>query len=339
MSDAFTMRRATEADRPEIVRLIRQCLGDTNPPWDEAFWTWKHERSPFGASHVLLAVANREIIGLRVFMRWQWRSGSTAVDAVRAVDTATHPAWRGRRIFNRLTLALADELAAEGVSFVFNTPNSISRPGYLKMGWRDVGRTSLLIRPRRPIALLRGALAPITNPRRLDSAPSLDQARKDDDGSTAPGSGTAAQLLASGEFAGLMDLRADDSEDRLHTHCTAAYVRWRFVDIPHVGYHALWCHDSGAAAIIFRLKRQGRLLELRICELLLGPGADAASAARRLLRELAQSSRADYIAAIGARGSAQRRVLLRTGFIPAPRLGPALTVRPLAGGVPVDPLD
>ena len=36
------------------------------------------------------------------------------------------------------------------LAFVFNTPNDQSRPGYLRMGWRDVGRVPAAFRPTGP---------------------------------------------------------------------------------------------------------------------------------------------------------------------------------------------
>ena len=69
--------------------------------------------------------------------------------AVRAVDTATDPDYQGRGLFTRLTLQAIDELRAEGVDFVFNTPNDQSRPGYLKMGWQVVGTLPTHVRPTR----------------------------------------------------------------------------------------------------------------------------------------------------------------------------------------------
>ena len=51
-------------------------------------------------------------------------------------------AW-GRGVFRALTMHALDELHARGVSFVFNTPNDQSRPGYMNMGWRPVGSTRI----------------------------------------------------------------------------------------------------------------------------------------------------------------------------------------------------
>ena len=67
----------------------------------------------------------------------------------RAVDTATDPDFQGRGIFTRLTLEALDALPAEGVELVFNTPNARSLPGYLKMGWQEVGRLPAAVRPTR----------------------------------------------------------------------------------------------------------------------------------------------------------------------------------------------
>ena len=73
-------------------------------------------------------------------MRWEFQRGDEVFRCVRAVDTATHPDYQGRGLFTRLTKAALPELVADGVKFVFNTPNDQSRPGYLKMGWQAVGR-------------------------------------------------------------------------------------------------------------------------------------------------------------------------------------------------------
>jgi hypothetical protein len=81
-------------------------------------------------------------------------------------------------------------------------------------------------------------------------------------------------------------------------------------------------------------------IELRICELIVGAGDRSRQIARALLAKLRRESGADYVSAMAARGTPERRVLLRAGFVPAPRLGPILTVLPLnpvAGGL--DPLD
>ena len=79
-------------------------------------------------------------------------AGRSTLRAVRAVDTATHPDHQGRGLFTALTLHALEACRAEGVAFVFNTPNDVSRPGYLKMGWREVGRPAAAARSNRAAA-------------------------------------------------------------------------------------------------------------------------------------------------------------------------------------------
>ena len=96
------------------------------------------------------------IAGYRTFLRWEFEDGHGQVHrAVRAVDTATHPDFQGRGVFRTLTLAAVEAMTAEGVDFVFNTPNDKSRPGYLKMGWHEVGRLPAAVAVRGPFAALR----------------------------------------------------------------------------------------------------------------------------------------------------------------------------------------
>jgi GNAT superfamily N-acetyltransferase len=93
------------------------------------------------------AFEGHQLIGVRAFMRWEWKYGEKIYRAVRAVDTATHPGHQGKGIFKKLTLQLVDQCRNEGVDFIFNTPNASSMPGYLKMGWHSVGKMKIHFRP------------------------------------------------------------------------------------------------------------------------------------------------------------------------------------------------
>jgi len=80
-------------------------------------------------------------------MQWRWQLQDEVWVAYRAVDTATHPNYQGRGIFKTLTLKALDYIQEIGDCFVFNTPNDQSRPGYLKMGWKEVGKINVAIIP------------------------------------------------------------------------------------------------------------------------------------------------------------------------------------------------
>ncbi|MCB9693391.1 MAG: GNAT family N-acetyltransferase [Alphaproteobacteria bacterium] len=140
------VRPATPEDLPAIVELMEASLGDGMPRKPE-FYLWKHHHNPFGSSLVLLAEDDEGLVGLRAMMRWRFRLGDQLIDAVRPVDTATHPRFQRRGLFTRLTHEVLGVLAENGVRLVFNTPNDKSRPGYLKMGWQTVGVMPLWVRP------------------------------------------------------------------------------------------------------------------------------------------------------------------------------------------------
>jgi N-acetylglutamate synthase-like GNAT family acetyltransferase len=313
MGTEYTVRRARVDDVDAILALVRLSLGEGNIPREVDYWNWKHRANPFGVSPCLVAEADGQVIGVRAFMRWSWRSSGSDVTAVRAVDTATHPDWRGRGIFSRLTRALVAEMQQEGVAFVFNTPNAKSRPGYLKMGWSSLGRTSLWLRPVRPLAVLR-ALSPARGSiENNGAAPSL----------------TARALVDRPELAPILDSLPSDGQ-RLTTRPTTPYLRWRYADVPGLHYYAAWELDgSRSAAVVYRMKRKGALRELRLCDIVLG-AEPAKSVGRRIVRDVVHASGCDYAAAMAVHGSPEASVLASCGFMPIPHVGPILTVRALS---------
>ena len=141
------IREASDNDIPEILQVLKASLGETSSKKTEDVWRFKHIENPFGKSLVLVAEYDNAIVGVRAFMKWQWRLGESKFSAFRAVDTATHPDHQGKGIFKKLTLAALDVAKENGDDFVFNTPNSQSKPGYLKMGWKEVAKIRLSIKP------------------------------------------------------------------------------------------------------------------------------------------------------------------------------------------------
>ena len=141
------IRNSTPEDIPAIVALLQLSLGESLIKKSSRSWNYKHVNNPFGTSQVLLAFENDVLVGVRAFMKWQWNLGTEVWKAYRAVDTATHPDYQGKGIFKKLTIQALDEIQKEGETFVFNTPNNNSSPGYLKMGWQIVDAIELAVIP------------------------------------------------------------------------------------------------------------------------------------------------------------------------------------------------
>ncbi len=297
MSDSdLILRRADEADLDAIVELASLSLGwAPGEPHAELF-RWKHMDNPFGPSPMWVAESGGRLAGFRALMRWELldESGRTW-RAVRAVDTATHPDFQRRGIFSKLTLGAVREMADEGVDIVFNTPNAQSRPGYLKMGWIDVGRLPVTFRPTSLGALVRIARA--RTAAQKWSEPS-------------PVGVCATEALAD---SGVEELLAGQPPPTgLVTPLSVDYLRWRYGLEP-LHYRA-WAPDGpGKAMVLFRVRRRGEARECSVGTVLV-PGANK-RAARRLLSGLAKAVDADYLLCMGVR------------FLPMPRQGPRLTAR------------
>lgn len=296
-------------DTDEILDLLKIALGEGVIPRTREYWHWKHYQNPFGASPGLVAEANGKIVGVRLFMRWNWRKDGKIVPAVRAVDTATHPDWQRKGIFSGLTTKLLDQIQREGVVFVYNTPNAQSKAGYLKMGWRIVGRVPLLVRPIRLASLLfrpfRGDLAS----KNWESLP------------------RAGVFFEQPEFETFVHQLAE-TEDRYHTPRTPDYFRWRYRDIPGFEYRALWKWSaSGGAALLFRRRLRRKFWELSLSDILVSRGVDSDKICRDLVRDVLKNANCDYAVVTAAKGTQTESILKKSGFFRANALGPVFVIK------------
>lgn len=149
------IREGAYSDTKEIISVLKASLGESKLPKTEEIWHFKHFNNPFGKSLILLAEEDDKIVGVRAFMRWQWQIGAKVFSAYRAVDTATHPKYQGRGIFKKLTLCALEIAQKNGDHFIFNTPNSQSLPGYIKMDWKKVNKLKIHLTPVNPINYIR----------------------------------------------------------------------------------------------------------------------------------------------------------------------------------------
>ena len=276
-------------------RAARLSLGWTDEPRYRELFAWKHERNPFGPSLAWVVERGGRVVAVRLFMRWEFRRGGTTLRTVRAVDTATHPEHQGRGLFTALTRHALEACRAEGVAFVFNTPNEQSRPGYLTLGWREVGRLRTVVRPRRPGDLV--TIARSRAPAALWSEP-IDV-----------GADIASWFTRGGRWP---EPAAAPSTDRsLRTASDERFARWRY-GLAELHYRVV---DDGDAAIVVRLRRRGAGGELVVADQL-----GDSNSADRLVIETVRRVGATHALRLG-------RSNLRAGFVELPRVGPILTWR------------
>jgi glycosyltransferase involved in cell wall biosynthesis/predicted N-acetyltransferase YhbS len=286
------IREATPGDRSAIIELCRASLGWGHDPRFERLFSWKHDRNAFGPSYMWVATDGGRIVGLRAFMRWEFVRGGQVLHAVRAVDTATHPDYQGKGLFTAMTLHGLDEIRADGIDFVFNTPNDKSRPGYLKMGWQEVGKLPVAIRvagPRGAVRVARSRVASSHWPSDVAwGHPVIDV---------------------------LSDLSVAEAStlDRstIATNVGARFYEWRY-GADFLGYRAV-AGDGGH--LLCRVRQRGDAKELVILD---SPGLDMASV-DRIAGHLLRANGLDHALRIGP-------LDVRHGFLPA-RGGPVVTWR------------
>jgi GNAT superfamily N-acetyltransferase len=322
---AVQIRPYSAADEDRVLDLLGLSLG-AGPGGERSreFFRWKHLDNPFGRSFILVAETDDTIVGLRAFMRWRFLSRSREFIAVRAVDTATHPRYQGRGIFSRLTQTALEDLDGE-IDFVFNTPNEKSLPGYLKMGWRTVGRLPVSIRIQRPVRFVRGILsrrrkaAPTGAPPKIEAekaADALDDVH------------ALSQLLEASVL----------SNDRLTTARTAAYLGWRYAQAPLLDYRAVREFREGrlAGIALFRVRPRGATWETMVADLIVPP-ADRKTA-RRLLTRVAQAASVAHVTCHFPKRSVQSIAARQAGYFRAP-VGLRLISKPLRNNLNPDPLN
>lgn len=301
------IRAAIESDIPAIVELLKSSLGEGLMPKSDQYWKWKHLANPFGISPVLLAVENDTLIGVRAFMRWRWRQASSILEAVRAVDTATHPAYQGKGIFSKLTKALLADCEKKGLHFVFNTPNSKSKPGYLKMGWEEAGKLPINLQLIRPFRIGKNLI--------LKSVISHN---------SIPDDSVARYLNHPGLEALIRSVQFQQPE-KIVTDYNVDALRWRYQTVPVATYHAGGIESAGTlhALFFYRIKVSKLGREMRVTDII--TVKDSSNDIRELILERAVKNDVDYITCGGSMLSCN----VLKGFLSFSNveIGPIVTVR------------
>jgi GNAT superfamily N-acetyltransferase len=243
---ALAIRPYEDADEDAVLALLAASLGKTVDDRYRAFFRWKHLENPFGRSFMWVAEVEGSLAGFRSFLRWRFIDpGGEPVEAVRAVDTATSPDFRGMGIFRELTMHGLAEMQAPGIDFVFNTPNDQSRPGYLKMGWAVEGRVPMQVRPRSTMSLLRMARA-----RTAAGTWSLPTTVG------VPVEDLAEDVLGSAQRA---------VHDGLATDRSSRFLRWRYGGHRDVASRAV---PAGDAMVLVRFRQRGPAVECTVGDVL-----------------------------------------------------------------------
>ncbi len=288
----MTIRKALDSDIPAIIELLKVSLGEGLIPKSAELWTWKHLHNPFGKSPVIVAEEEGKLIGVRAFLKWEFLENGKVHKACRAVDTATHPDHQGKGIFKDLTLSLIDEIKKENIELIFNTPNSKSTPGYIKMGWEKWGKLPLKLNFH------------FNKPK--------NQTEEHTDWNQ------ISSLIEEIE-------KVDIKGSALQTRLVPGYLNWRYKDNPLFPYQYL--SDGENYLLIYRIKEGKMGREFRVCDLFTTEvlsdqqGKDLRNSLN--LRIKASGSRFSSYSGL----TFPNQKFLEMGSLPILKIGPLVTLR------------
>lgn len=297
----MVIRIATESDIPQIIELLRVSLGESMIPKSEALWGWKHLSNPFGPSPVILAESDGQLLGVRAFLRWEFRDGDRIFSACRAVDTAIHPDYQGQGLFKKLTLELIETLQQEGIDLIFNTPNSSSLPGYLKMGWEKWGKLPLKL----DFHFHTGKNQHPLNP---ESWELIEQ------------------------LVGKLESQASNAGG-IQTNLVPGYLTWRYHNCPLFPYYFL--SDGNSYLLFYRIKEGKMGRELRITDFFKTAALlpETKNELQVKLKKVQKKAKVRFTSYSGLQFNTENE--LELGVIPLVQMGPLVTLRPVCTKVAV----
>ena len=289
----FQVREATEADRAEVLSLIREMIPGADA---EARVRWLYETNPAGKALTWLAVEDGEVAGCTSFFPFRlWLDGEERLAALGG-DGYVRPKFRRRGLGGLLHETSRRAMVRHGIGCMYGAPGAMNVTPLKHGGSREVGTVSRWVRPLRGAAvglhlapldqLVRGVLRPRFTPH-------LEPMIRDD-----------ARLDEVWRLA-RADLRLAAVRD-------AAFYTWRFLEAPSRREPAYVIMHRGEAIGACALEMMNHGKNVRIVDLVAVPGywhACLAGIARHAAETDADTLDIKLMALDG-----RRRQMWRSGF-------------------------
>jgi len=299
-----TVRYAPE-HRSALVALLER-VGTTQLSDDE--FAWWFERNPAGEGIVSLAVDAGDVVGVAAMSFFRTRLDGEVTRLAIPVNVATDPRYQGRGVFSTLERENEAAAAASGSPLTVTFPNARSYPIFVRrLGWTDLPRLRLWARPLRASALVRYALG-------RPGVRGGMRAR-----STEPRTARGLEMRSVERFGDDLDELGRRAAAGYGSHFVrdAEYLNWRYLDSPR-DYRAFGAYRDGrlaGVAVVGHTFKHGVSAGF-VADLVTAP--EDVDATRGLLDRALDEVRdgADALVLLPPRAPAQRRALLRAGFLP-----------------------
>jgi len=311
----------------EIRELLRVCF-DNNPKAEPGIMEWQYWSNPFGRSHTVVALDGTRLVAHHAAYPVPLRLDDHYVTGALQVDTATHPDYRGRGLYGRLSRELYDRCRADGIALMLGNPNAAAYGPLSRVGWRAVDEPRLHVRVTDAAWLARVSGTPAAVARTLTRA--LFPRRL-------TGGATAVERVPDG-----LDELAERAWSRglAGVRIGTEYWNWRYSDRVDSPYRFFEFRSGGLleAVTVVRLGTERGETALRVLDLV---AVSRRSAQAVLDAAIAATPEAGGVAALATANGPHSRALHWAGFVRVPRRVRAhrshFGVLPV-GDLPVDPL-
>lgn len=143
---------------PEMLEMAKEHYGSENDIASSRFITYQYFKNPEGNAFIDLAwdEENEKLAGQYVVWPMKFTVNGMKTPCVHSLNTLTRAEYRGQGIFTGLAKKTYDHASQEGKAFCYGTPNPNSYPGFIKkLGFTDLGRIPLYLRPLHPSEMVR----------------------------------------------------------------------------------------------------------------------------------------------------------------------------------------
>ena len=113
------------------------------------YWKWKFIENPLARDdqEVVVAVEKGKIVGARPHMLGEMWLKDKKARVAQHCDTMVHPNYQRKGLFTRMELFALKQLLKQGIAFSYGFPNTLSRSGFVKLGYKRVIDTMAVLRP------------------------------------------------------------------------------------------------------------------------------------------------------------------------------------------------
>lgn len=307
-------------DFPAILEMTREQYGPENDISNREFLQHQYFENPAGDALVDLAVdaEGGALAGQYVVWPMRFSIFGELRQCTNSLNTLTGKRYRGKGIFIGLAEEVYRKEAECGHAFCYGMPNPNSYPGFMKkLGFRELGRMPLMLRPLKPSHMVReflhsGVLAVLAKP-----TDPFFQVRGDQQHDVTVLPVTKENLEQMDRFWDAVQGKYPVMNIR-----DGAFVRFRYLDMPRRTYFPYLALENGEP-VCFAV---GRIMEVAgmqcamLADFLFADGhADAAEQLLRKLLHDMQQQGASLAGCLMFDHAQEAAVLKKLGFFRCPK--------------------